>query len=218
MKPKSLALSLISGTVALLGLGLGTAKVNAQTNFPFEASYDIESIFEPIQEDVFKSTVIGETTDAPYGLNNFISINYIKRNDDTGVQTIVSDATEFGIEGLPILTNTFFGNGDNKLFATSTGSVTRNVEALTASVSGTTTIVGGEGDFKGATGTLTLSQNTIFNPNATTTPSTTGTAVLTGSFTVPQKVPEAGNAKTIFAIGIIGTGLLLHKRRYFIGK
>ena len=74
------------------------------------------------------------------------------------------------------------------------------------------------GRFEGATGTLTLSENTIFDPNATMEPSTTGTAVLTGSFTVAQKVPEAGNTKTIFGIGIIGAGLLLHKRHYFIGK
>jgi LPXTG-motif cell wall-anchored protein len=37
--------------------------------------------------------------------------------------------------------------------------------------------------------------------------------VLTGSFTVPQKVPEAGNTATILGMGIIGTGLLLRQRR-----
>ncbi|MGB6299316.1 MAG: hypothetical protein WBF90_24475 [Rivularia sp. (in: cyanobacteria)] len=217
MKPNSLALSLISGTVALLGLGLGTAKVNAQT-FPFEATYKTESTFEPIQGQIFKSTVTGESTDAPYGLTNLIKSNYIQRNDDAGVQLIVTDAAEFGIEGLPILSETFFGSGDDKLFATTTGTVTQNFEEFTTSISGTTTIVGGEGNFAGATGILTFLENTIFDPNATTQPSTTGTAVLTGSFTVPQQVPEAGNTNTIFAIGIIGTGLLLHKRRYSIGK
>lgn len=211
MKPGSLSLSLISGAVTLLSLGLGTTKVNAQT-FPFEATYKTQSTFEPIQGQIFKSTVTAESTDAPYGLTNFIKMNYIQRNDDAGVQTIVADATDLGIEGLPILSDTFFGSGDDKLFATTSGTVTQNFEDFTTSISGTTTIVGGEGRFEGATGTLTLSENTIFNPNATTEPSTTGTAVLTGSFTVPQKVPEAGNSKAIIAIGIIGTGLLLHKR------
>lgn len=218
MKLGSLSLSLISGTLALLGLGFSTTKVNAQTNFPFEATYKTESVFEPIQDQVFKSTVTGESTDAPYGLNNYTRMTYIKRNDDAGVQTIVADATELSIEGLPILLDTFFGNGNDKLFATTTATVTQNFEDFTTSISGTTTIVGGEGNFAGATGSLTLSENTIFNPNATTEPSTTGTAVLTGSFTVPQKVPEAGNTATLFGIGIIGAGLLLHKRHYFAGK
>ncbi|AFY54425.1 hypothetical protein Riv7116_1884 [Rivularia sp. PCC 7116] len=117
----------------------------------------------------------------------------------------------FGIEGLPVLTETFVGSGDDKLFATTTGTVIPNFEDLTTSISGTTTIVGGEGKFEVATGTLALSENTIFDPNATTEPSTTGTALLTGSFTVPQKVPEAGHTSTLLGIGIIGTGLLLHK-------
>ena len=218
MKPNSLTLSLMSGTIALLGLGLDSNSVNAQTNFPFEATYKTESTFEPIQGQVFKSTVTAESTDAPYGLTKFVKMNYIQRNDDAGVQTIVADATNLGIEGLPILSDTFFGSGDDKLFATTTGTVTQNFEDFTTSISGTTTIVGGEGNFAGATGSFTLAENTIFNPNATTEPSTTGTAVLTGSFTVPQQVPEAGNTKTIFAIGIIGAGLFLHKRRYSIGK
>lgn len=218
MKPNSLTLSLISGTIALLGLGLNTTKVNAQTHFPFEATYKTQSVFEPIQGNVFKSTVTAESTDAPYGLTKFVKMNYIQRNDDAGVQTIVADATDLGIEGLPILSDTFFGSGDDKLFATTTGTVTQNFEDFTTSISGTTTIVGGEGNFAGATGTLTLSENTIFDPNATTEPTTTGTAILDGSFTVPQKVPEAGNSKTIFGIGMIGAGLLLHKRHYFIAK
>lgn len=217
MKFNSLPLSFISGTLALLGLGLTTTRVNAQT-FPFEATYKTQSVFEPIQGEVFKSTVTGESTDAPYSLNNYTRTNYVKRNDDTGVQLIASDATEFGIEGLPVLSDTLFGSSEDKLFATTTATVTQNFEDLTTSISGTTTIVGGEGNFETATGTLTLSQNTIFNPNATTEPTTTGTAVLTGSFTVPQTVPEAANTKTILGMGIIGASLLLHKRHYSIGK
>ena len=218
MKLGSLTLSLISGTVTLLGLGFSTTKVNAQTTFPFEATYKTESVFEPIQGNVFKSTVTGESKTAPYDLTNFIKMNYIERNDDAGMQTIVADATELGIEGLPILSDTFFGRGNDKLFATTTATVTQNFKDFTTSISGTTTIAGGEGNFEGATGSLTLSENTIFNPNATTEPSTTGTAVLTGSFTVPQKVPEAGNSATLIGMGIIGAVFSLHKRHYFVAK
>ncbi|MCL6752605.1 hypothetical protein KBT16_17190 [Nostoc sp. CCCryo 231-06] len=214
MKLGSLTLSFIP--VALLSLGLNVTKANAQITFPFEATYNTQSVFEPIQDTVFKSTVTGESTDAPYGLTNFIRMNYIERNDNTGVESIVRDATEFGIEGLPILIETFFGSGNNKLFASTSSTAIRNVEDFTASISGTTTIVGGEGNFQGATGTLTLSENVTFNPNATTEPSTTGTVILSGSFTVPQRVPEAGNTTTLVGIGIIGASLLLRQRRKII--
>ncbi|MEB3220427.1 MAG: hypothetical protein VKN72_29925 [Nostocales cyanobacterium 94392] len=40
-----------------------------------------------------------------------------------------------------------------------------------------------------------------------------GEALVTGSFTVPQRVPEAGNTTTLVGMGIIGAGLLLHKRQ-----
>ncbi len=195
MKLSSLTLSFIP--LALLSLGLNVTKANAQTTFPFEATYKTQSIFEPIQDDVFKLTAIGESSDAPYGLTNFIRMNYIVRNDNTGVESIVTDATNLGIEGLPILTATFFGSGNDKLFANISGTAVRDVENFTASTLGTTIILGGEGNFQGATGTLTLSENVTFNPNATTEPNTTGTANLRGSFTVSQPVPESGSTRLV---------------------
>ncbi|MBW4428664.1 MAG: hypothetical protein KME50_30620 [Nostoc desertorum CM1-VF14] len=216
MKFGSFALSFIQ--IALLSLGLNVAKADAEVTFPFEAIYNTETVFEPIQDNVFKSTVTGKSTVAPYGLTNFLRMNYIERNDNTGAESIVKDATEFGIEGLPILTETFFGNGDDKLFASTTGTAIRNVEDFTASISGTTTIVGGEGNFQGATGILTLSENVIFNLNATTEPRNTGIVVLSGSFMVPQKVPEARNTTILIGIGIISASLLLRQHRKIISK
>lgn len=201
MKLGSLTLSFIS--LALL-MGLNETKANAQITFPFEATYNTQRFFEQIQNDVFKLTVTGESTDAPYGLTNFIRMNYIERSI-IGVESTDPDATAFGIEGLPILTDTFFGSGNDKLFASTSTTVLRNFEDVTISVFGTTTIVGGEGNFQGATGTLTLSENATFNPNI-------GTAVISGSFTVPQRVPEAGNNTTLVGIGIIGASLSLRQR------
>ncbi|MBD2535072.1 hypothetical protein H6G97_38900 [Nostoc flagelliforme FACHB-838] len=125
MKLGSFALSFIQ--IALLSLGLNVAKADAEVTFPFEVTYNTESVFEPIQDNVFKSTVTGKSTVAPYGLTNFIRMNYIERNDNTEAESIVKDATEFGINGLPILTETFFGSGEDKLFASTTGTATRNV-------------------------------------------------------------------------------------------
>jgi hypothetical protein len=216
MKLSLLTLSFIP--LASLSLGLNVTKANAQVTFPFEATYKTQSVFEPIQDDVFKLTVTGGSTDAPYSLDYFIRMNYVERNDNTGVESIVTDATELGIEGLPILTTTFLGSGNDKLFASISGTATRNVEDFTASTVGTATIIGGEGNFQGATGTLTLLENLTFNPNATTESNTTGIAVLKGSFTVPQAVPEPGNTTTLVVIGIIGASLLLRQRRKIICK
>ena len=214
MKLSSLTLSFIP--LALLTLGLNVTKANAQITFPFEATYKTGSIFEPIQNDAFKVTATGKNTDAPYSLTNFIRMNYIERNDSTGVELIVTDATNLGIEGLPILRATFFGSGNDKLFASINGTAVRNVEDFTASTFGTTTIIGGEGNFQGATGTLTLAENVTFNPNATTGPNNTGTAVLSGSFTVP--VPEPGHTTALVVVQIIGASLLLRQRRKIVGK
>ena len=216
MKLSLLTLSFIP--LALLSLGLNVTKANAQTTFPFEATYKTGSVFEPIQDDVFKLTATGESTNAPYGLTNFIRMNYVERNDSTGVELIVTDATKLGIEGLPILSATFFGSGDDKLFASLNGTAVRNIEDFTASTFGTTTIIGGEGKFQGATGFLTLTENVAFNPNASIEPNITGTAVLRGSFTVPQAVPEPGSTTTLVITGIIGANLLFRQRRKIISK
>ncbi len=214
MKLSSLTLSFIP--LALLSLGLNVIKANAQTTFPFEVTYKTGTVFEPIQDDVFKLTATGESADAPYSLTNFIRMNYVERNDSTGVELIVTDATKLGIEGLPILNATFFSSGNDKLFASISGTAVRNVEDFTASTFGTIIIIDGEGKFQGATGTLTLAENVTFNPNATTEPTTTGTAVLRGSFTVPQAVPEPGSTATLVVTGIIGANLLLRRRRKII--
>ncbi len=217
MKPNSLALSLISGTVGLLSLGLTTTKVNAQTTFAFETIFKTQSTTTEIAPNITEVTVLGESENAPYGLNNLSSMSYIQLDPDTGISTFVPDATEFGLENLPSLKDVIStDSGDDKLIGISTGTAITDLENLTVSIDGTINITDGTGRFQGATGSFNLSEDLQISPDPTAP--LVGEALVSGSFTVPQQVPEAGNTKTIFAIGIIGTGLLLHKRRYCIGK
>ncbi len=211
MKLGSLTLSLISGTVTLLGLGFSTIKVNAQTNFPFEATYDIEVTLKEIAPQLQEVTVTGKSEEAPYGLTNLASMNYAFLDPQTGASQSGPDATEFGLQGLPILTDTLFGSGNDKLIGTSSATASLDFENGLGLANGILTITDGEGKFQGATGTLNISDTYTLSPDPTAP--LIGEAVVTGSFTVPQKVPEAGNSATLIGMGIIGTGLLLRQRQ-----
>ncbi|WP_414624294.1 hypothetical protein [Calothrix sp. CCY 0018] len=210
MKLSLLALSFTSGTITLLGLGLNITKVNAQTTFPFETIYKTQSTTREIAPNITEVTVLGETENAPYGLNKLESMSYIKLDPDTGLSTFVPDATEFGLENLPSLKDVISTDGEDKLIGTSSGSAITNLENLTVTIDGTIDITDGAGRFQGATGSLNLSENLQISPDPNAP--LVGDAVVSGSFTVPQKVPEAGNTATLFGIEIIGAGLLLHKR------
>jgi hypothetical protein len=216
VKSNSLTLSLISGTVALLGLGLSITKVNAQTTFPFETIYKTQSTTREIAPNITEITVLGESENAPYGLNNLESMSYIRLDPDTGVSTFVPNAAEFGLENLPSLEDVISGDGNDKLIGTSTGTAITDLENLTVSIDGTINITDGAGKFQGATGSFNLSED--LQISADPTAPLVGEALVSGSFTVPQQVPEAANTKTILGIGIIGAGLLLRQRRKKISQ
>lgn len=216
MKAGSLTLSFISGTLALLGLGLNTTKANAQTTFPFEATYDIEVTLKEIAPQIQEVTVIGESEDAPYGLTNLTSMNYAFLDSQTGASQSGPDATEFGLQGLPILTDTLFGSGNDKLTGTSSATASLDFENGLGIANGTLTITDGEGRFQNATGTLSISDTYALSPDPTAP--LIGEAIVSGSFTIPQTVPEAENTSTLIGIGIIGTGLLVRQRRKKIAK
>lgn len=85
---RSQSFCLVTVVLTVLGFGLGVTKVNAQNNYPFQATYNVSTEFEPITPDVSKVTVSGESGDATYGLTNFMSMNYSPARD-TGVVTSV---------------------------------------------------------------------------------------------------------------------------------
>ena len=202
---------LVPVVLTVLGFGSGATKVSAQTIYPFQATYDLISEFEPITPDVFKVTVTGESADATYGLTKFTSMNYTPL-PNVGVETSKPDAAAFGLDGLPILTDIFFGSGNDRLYGiSSTTVVVPDLTSLTFTGSTTETITGGSGKFSGATGTLSRINTYKLNldPNAPLI----GKAVVNGTIKTPQSVPEPENTTTLIGMGVLGVGFLLRRPR-----
>lgn len=199
----------VTASLILVGFGLGEVKAIAQTTYPFEAVYNLEVTTKEIAPGISLVNVIGESDNAPYGLTNLTSMSYSQLDPATGVSTAGPDAAAFGLEGLPILTDKFFGNGDDSLIGTSTATVSSDLQNLTGSAFGTITITGGTGRFNGAEGTLTLSDSYTISPDPTAP--IIGQAFVNGSFQTSEKVPEPRNNAALVGIGLLGTGFLLRR-------
>lgn len=209
-------LSLITTAVALVSVGINPQKASAQNTFPFEATYTAEITTTPLGENIFEATDIAVSSDAPYGLTNLFNRNYARLNPETGVFTYGPDPAIIGLEDLPFGTTTLSGDGSDKLFGTISGSSAIDFENLVGTGSSTITITDGAGRFSGAMGTLDVSETTVVSPNPEDP--IDAEFLITGSFTVPETVPEASNTKTILGMGIIGAGLLIRQRRKKISR
>ncbi|BDI18158.1 hypothetical protein ANSO36C_39600 [Nostoc cf. commune SO-36] len=163
--------------------------------------------------DVSKAFVSGFNPDAEYGLTNFSSIdNYSRVDPDTGNLVFVQDPAIFGLQGLPIGRDEFFGSGDDKLFGRSSATASFDFINRQLVGSGNITINGGTGNFSGATGIFNFREIESLDqdPNAPLK----GQAFLSGSFQTPKKVPEPSTKATLFGMCVIGIGLMAGKR-YF---
>lgn len=196
----------LPATLTVLSFGLDTNKALAQTSYPFQAIYDVVVKSEPITSEVSKITLEGKSGDAPYGLTNIISLSYTRLDPTTGVTTAGPDAAEFGLQGLPILTDKFFGSGDDSLIGTSRATAVADLQNLTASASGIVTVTDGTGRFSGAKGTLSILDKYTLSPDPTAP--IRGQAFVDGSFQTFQKVPEPSITASFISISAIGACFL----------
>lgn len=199
-------------STSLVTLSLGTAidSSHAQTIYPFNAVYDVSLLATPITPEVFKVTATGTSVNAPYSLTNLVRENYSRFDPTTGKRTEGADAAQFGLNGFPILTDSFFGSGDNKLFGTSNLTAVADLQELTAFGSGTFTITKGSGQFNNARGTLQILNTYTLNSDPTL-PSSVRSSI-SGSIQIPQKVSEP-NAKIGIAFLLCGASLFLKRQR-----
>lgn len=171
----------------LLSFGLGNTPALAQTTYQFEATYNVESMGEPIQGDILRVGDKGESTNAPYGLTKVENSNYALFNPKTSnVIKVSPDPATFGLKGEGFLSGklTLSGQGSDKLFGTETGTSTYDFENLVGSGSYTIIITGGEGRFRGAKGILKFSEASLLSPDPAAP--IKGTWFVTGAFqTVP---------------------------------
>ncbi|MEA5507641.1 hypothetical protein VB735_32050 [Halotia wernerae UHCC 0503] len=205
---------LVPVVLSLASFGLDATKAVAQTNYEFEAVYNLELSLREIAPNISVVTAVGNSLNAPYGLTQLSSMSYSQVDPNTGVSTIGPDAAAFGLKDLPLFTDKLFGNdSDDSLIGSSTVTGTIDLENLTASAFGILTITGGTSRFSGAIGTLTLTENYTISPDPTAP--LIGQALVKGSFEIAASVPEPGNSLALVGIGAISAAFVLRRQ---IGK
>ena len=208
---------LIPGVFALIGFGSSIESAKAQTFYTaervtFNATYDASAtLLNPITEEITSQAVSGVSINAPFGLTQASGVLYVNNDLSNNSFTFSSSPETFGLEGLPQGGITLFGEGDNKLFyQVENGNGVIDLVNLTTAGSNTNVITGGEGLFRGATGTLAGSEvyqidNLVVDP----TSASSGTVTITGTIEIPltQKVPEPNYIFTLIGSAIISTFL-----------
>lgn len=207
---RSSTAKLVSASLALATIGLGSTKAIAQTTYPFTGNYDTKIDIVPYGQDLSQSIEFATSSDAPYGLTQYQGLIYAQTDAATGAVTFDTNPATFGLPDQPMGYIVFQGEGtDNKLFGTATASAVFDRQNLVGNGSGTLNITGGEGIFTNATGTLNFSEVDQLNPDPSVL-SVNGKATITGSIqAVPE--PEVGIG-TLAGIGLLGTGFLLRRR------
>ena len=198
---------LIAPVILLLSLTVGVKRADAQTFYPFEATFLGENTLVPIQDNISKVTIIAESTDAPFGLTRLINNAYAQLDVNTGRVIFRPDAAAFGLQNQPLATVTFFGTGNDKLFGTVSGEGQLDFQNFVGTTSGTFNITGGEGRFRGAIGTFSFFENDTFSSDLTAP--IKSRAVIRGSF---QTIPEPNQAKALLSISALLICLVSYKR------
>ena len=195
--------------LTLVGFGWGVPKATAQTLYPFSASYNVSATYKDIGSGVSEVSLVGESTDALYGLTKISGTTYSLVELVTGLFRFNTDPTTFGLQEIPFGLIVFSGSGNDKLFGTDSATGVIDFETFTATAQGIFTITGGEGQFRGATGILDFSE--VDQLSLDPTVPLTGRAVVSGTFQV-KAVPEPTLVPTLVALGGIGSGFLLRRR------
>lgn len=194
----------------------------------FQAALPADLPSELINPEILDVTVTGESVDSnvPFGLTNFSSNTYglplpPQIDPATGqatrqVSIFRADPAALNVNApTPEFSDVYFGDDTgNKLIGLANDQAIFDFVEGTVEGNGIITIVGGEGIFEGASGRIEFTQQDVLG--APGEASTQGEAKLDFFVQTPgntESVPEPKADATIAAIGVIGTGFLLHRRR-----
>jgi hypothetical protein len=213
---RSYAVWLVPSAISLVGFGAGVAPVAALTTYNFSASYTGIAETSFITPNLTEGETVFESADAPFGLTKAQDRRYALFLDATpGAFIYDSDPNTFGLQGKPDGFLNFFGTGNDKLFGTLSGTGQLNFETGVAQFSGPVTIIGGEGKFSGASGTLFLSgSNSAEDIVPGTVLLSRGGFSVNGSLTTP--VPEPSTIPAMVGLAMSGVVVLL--RRHLLNK
>lgn len=198
--------------LTLLGFALQPKSAAAQTTYQFNATYIGENTPVFLPQGISQVTINALSTDAPFGLTRLVNNSYATIDPSTGSLSFSPDAATFGVNNLPRGGATFFGAGEDKLFADVVGSGKLDFQNLKGTTSGTFNIIGGEGRFVGATGLFNFLENDTLGADPTAP--FKSQAVLSGSFTIPKTIPEPGSTTALIIIGIIGVTSSSRSKKY----
>ncbi|MBD2451660.1 hypothetical protein H6G76_32000 [Nostoc sp. FACHB-152] len=190
--------------LTIIGLAANSQSAIALTQYPFETTYNGQTTLTPITQNIFRISSQGNNINAPYGLNRLTNISYGEFLPSTGTITIDPDPAQFRLENLAFGSFTLFGQGEDRLFGTTSGLAVLDFPNAVGRVTNTISITGGSGRFRGATGTLQLSENLTLNNPDITAP-VTGVPKISGTF---QTVPEPNQTTALLCIGVIGFSML----------
>lgn len=212
---RSHSLWLLPVVLTMIGFNSNTSKVNAQTTYQFNATYDTvgTSDFDPLNPTAPEQVIFsGSSTNAPYGLTEFEALRYSQFDLATGTFVITSDPTIIGLEDVVDGYIILEGNDGDRLVGNYSGSGIVDFQNNTTTESYTFNITGGEGIFTDATGTLDAEAFNILPADVGEPPNTfISQRSFSGSFQTPQTTPESTSVVTLIGIGV-GASFLLYRR------
>ncbi len=211
---------LIPLALGLVSFGSNVQSALAQTtgnplNFDvdYKTTVDIRDLAS--QPGFVRATITGtSTTDAPFGLNSFISNTYGRLEPSTDPSiikyTFNSDPKAFGLpDNHEVFSDRYFGGAD-ELFGKASDRAEIDLKAGTIQGGGTITAFDGTGIFENATGQITFTQQDRLGPPGV--PTTDGIAKLNFQIQTARSIPEPTPSITLVGIGLVG-GILLRQNR-----
>ncbi len=203
---RSYPVLLIPAALTLVGFGLSSTPASAQTTLPFEANYEVLNryriITDPnIQPFFAQANPRWTSTDAPYGLTQLTGTVLAELNFNTNIFSFTEDPAVG-----PLVLG---GEGPNRLYLTDIATGFLDPETLIATTTGVLPIVGGEGLFEGATGTLNFTE---IGPISTSEDEPFfAQSRITGSIQISETVPEPTTDMALLSICAIGAGFRLRR-------
>ncbi|BAT56913.1 hypothetical protein NOS3756_59250 (plasmid) [Nostoc sp. NIES-3756] len=187
-------------------------KAIAQTTLPFNANYDTLNTLEfiPNTPGILKAVLSGESTDANYGLTQVTGLTYGQFDSNTGIFRFNTDPTAFGLQGFSQGFVKLFGSNNDSLIGSDELTGLTDFQNLIVTATGVFNITGGEGKFRGASGTLDLFEFDQLDPNFDLTQPIRGRVTVSGSFQITP-VPEPSYTTTL--VGLFGVGVLWRAKR-----
>jgi len=206
---------LIPVALTLASFGLNATSAKAQTTYQFSADYDISNRFSlltspDVQPFYAQATPNWNNNNAPYGLTQLTGLVYGEINFDTGRFRFTDNPNLFALQGFPSGSVVLGGDSPNRLFLTDIATGGLDPQSLVVTNTGVFTIIGGDGIFEGASGTLNFIEAGPATPLDPSIPFI-GRGSINGSIQVSVPEPRTNRAM-LLGIGMIGAGVLLRRR------